>query len=132
MVPRGLVLIADPGLDESRLIDEALGNTVGEDGLIARGNYEVALADGYGEHYIYCKTPAPAEAQSSKDGEGISIGDIIQALRDASKEEFRDCLDELFFDGAWPNEDAMINGQLSETFKRDVAGLLFAAIHGVS
>lgn len=46
-----LVCIAE-GDEESRLIDTAFGDKVGEDGLIAEFTGQVRLADGYGEHYL--------------------------------------------------------------------------------
>jgi len=54
--PRGLVLIAETE-KESEIIDEVLGDKVGEEGLICSGEFEVRLSDGYAEHYIYIKTP---------------------------------------------------------------------------
>lgn len=53
---RGLVLVADSE-QESRLLDALVGSSVGEDGLIAIGEFEVRLSDGYGEHYVYLKKP---------------------------------------------------------------------------
>jgi len=45
-------LILRPTKKESKLIDEALGSKVGEDGLISVVAGQVRLSDGYGEHYI--------------------------------------------------------------------------------
>lgn len=40
---------------ESLIIDEAFGDIVQENGLIANINGEVRLSDGYGPHYILLK-----------------------------------------------------------------------------
>ena len=53
-VIRGLVLESESE-GESLLLDELFGAKVGEDGLIANGQCEVRLSDGYGEHYVYLK-----------------------------------------------------------------------------
>lgn len=49
---RGLVLESE-STEESNLLDECCGETVDEDGLIARGEFEVRLSDGCHEHYVY-------------------------------------------------------------------------------
>lgn len=48
------LVLESGGEEESKLID-LLGNTVGDDGLIVTGKFEVRLADGYGEHYVLLK-----------------------------------------------------------------------------
>jgi len=51
-VLRGLVLEVESEA-ESKLIDECCGATVDADGLIASGQFEVRLSDGYVTHYVY-------------------------------------------------------------------------------
>jgi hypothetical protein len=53
-VIRGLVLAAECR-EESAMIDEAFGNKVGDDGLIADAlvQVQVRLSDGCFDHYIY-------------------------------------------------------------------------------
>jgi len=51
----GIVVVLQDDI-ESEILDQ-LGSTVGEDGLIAKGEYEVRLSDGYAEHYVHLKTP---------------------------------------------------------------------------
>ncbi len=44
---------------ESKIIDRLFGNKViDDDGLIARRQVEVRLADGFREHYLYVVPPA--------------------------------------------------------------------------
>lgn len=50
--PRGAVLVAE-SKEESEILDSIFGSTVGADGLIAAGEFEVRLSDGYADHYIY-------------------------------------------------------------------------------
>jgi hypothetical protein len=51
---RGLVLVAESE-SESKMLDEAFGTEVLDDGLIDSRErvVECRLADGYGEHYIH-------------------------------------------------------------------------------
>lgn len=48
----GAVLICESEA-ESKIVDKLFGKNVGADGLIARRQVEVRLADGFREHYLY-------------------------------------------------------------------------------
>lgn len=55
----GLVIVFDK--EESNLVGEVLGNIVADDGLITKGEYELRLSDGYGEHYALLKSATCAQ-----------------------------------------------------------------------
>ena len=50
---QGLIFVAESE-EESQLID-SLGSNVDDEGLIVKGEYEIRLSDGCGEHYILLK-----------------------------------------------------------------------------
>lgn len=77
----------------------------------------------------HCSQSARREPRYGKDhGEKITIGEICEELRKIDvPNDFRDKVDELFFDGAWIDDQS--GRTICETFKRDVSGLLFAAMH---
>lgn len=73
--PYGLVLISDSE-EASKMLDEAFGSTVGEDGVIAMLIGEVRLSDGCVEHYLRLEKiepePAPApEGEWVQRAEGL-------------------------------------------------------------
>ena len=64
---RDVVLIAE-SKEESKMLDDAFGEAVGEDGVIDRAQREVTckLADGYGEHYVNINVAPPSTTTRQK------------------------------------------------------------------
>lgn len=63
-VVKRLLLVAEEE-HESRIIDEVMGSSVSEGGLIATGICEVRLADGHGEHYLTVSHTLPITQEAA-------------------------------------------------------------------
>lgn len=61
-------------------------------------------------------------------GKKIKLGEVLEELKQRKDvDDFCDKLDELFFEGAYPEFTS--GTRISESFKRDIRGLLYAALH---
>lgn len=78
-VIRGLVLVAECR-EESAMIDEAFGNKVGDDGLIAKAQVEVQvrLSDGCFDHYIYLEALNEGQRSQDRADHGLWAGRATQ------------------------------------------------------